>query len=139
MVLTQRIIKILLILTVIGAPWSLWLFLNWPSRAQTGVPLYFDFTKEHPAYVANITTSYGYYDLDIEMKVPTVVDHTKVFMVEVLIKNHNNAQLFHSQRPAMLKHKSLVTRVIRDVLFCLLDIFQLTAESRTEHFLLGKN
>ena len=88
------------------------------------VPIYFNYDKIKPEYNTNITTKYGYYDLDLELVTPTSIVNQNLgnFMIYSSI-NYTDSILFNSVRPGLLTYKSKLSIYIRDIAFCLLDLF----------------
>ena len=138
-VCSNHSIRLLIISFFIGVPWFVWLFFNWPSRTRLGIPVYFDFQHEQPTFETNFTSSYGIYDLELEMEVPTSPNNQNLgqFMVETELREKNRL-FFNSRRPALLTYTSAASHLIRDFLFCLLDLFHFAKHTNSESFVLGK-
>ena len=132
------LIKVLILSSIIGFPWLMWLFFNWPTRRRIGVPVFFDYSQKIPEANATFLIPYGTYNLELEMTVPTspVNQNIGQFMLNTKIFN-NNKVFFESSRPALLTYTSQMSLMLRDVLCCLLDLVHFTSQTNTESFHLG--
>lgn len=139
-VFSNQSLRLLLVFTVIGIPWFIWLVFNWPSRNRIGIPVYFNFENNKPIFNTTFPSSYGYYDLELSLTVPTSPSNQNLgqFMINTQIIS-NNKVFFKSIRPALLTYTSVMSFWIRDVILCLLDLANFSRQSRVETFILGRN
>lgn len=138
--LSKQLLRLIVISILIGLPWLIWLYFYWPTRSQIGIPIYFNYDQDIPLYTTNITTKYGYYDLDLQLTTPTSETNQNLglFMIYTTI-NYSDNILFKSIRPGLLKYKSNISFIIRDLAFCLLDLFGFIRQEIDDSFNLGKN
>ena len=138
--LSKNLIRLIVISVLVGLPWIIWLYFYWPTRTQIGIPIYFNYDNNIPTYTTNVTTKYGYYDLDLELITPTSETNQNLgpFMIYTGI-NYTDSSLFNSIRPGLLIYKSNLSHMIRDISFCLLDLFGFTQQKNTNSYNLGKN
>lgn len=136
--LSKQLLRLIAITILVGLPWLTWLYFYWPKRSQIGIPIYFNYDQDMPSYTTNVTTKYGYYDLDLQLITPTSEKNQQLgaFMIYTMI-NYSDTIMLNSIRPCLLAYKSSISFFIRDIAFCLLDLFGFTKQETQASFNLG--